>query len=83
MPNGDDMMDAMKFEGLIKDFTVSEQFLARQLREVKIECENRKICPVGFQFTKKQVAIGASSMGGIAVFVNLVVKLIETIGTLH
>ncbi len=83
MPNDDSMIDAMKFEGLIKDFTISEQFLARQLREVKIECENRKICPVGFQFTKKQVAIGASGMGGIAVFVNLVVKLIETIGTLH
>lgn len=78
MPNGDDMMDDLKFEGMIKEFDPTAKFLARQIREMKCDLEEMKSLPL---LSRRQVAAGVGGIGGLSAVVTVVTDfLLKTLG---
>ena len=75
-----DMSQDLAFEKLIKDFSLAEQFLARELRDVKRECETRKTCypAPALIMSKKALAGGLGGVGVIATIVNIVIEVIRS-----
>ena len=81
MPNGQEMMDSLRFEESIKDFSPAEQFLAREVRAVKEECQRRAFCypthtPI---LSKTQIAVGAGGVGFLVALVNLIIEMLKAI----
>ena len=74
MPNGKEMLDEMTLEGMIKDWSLPEQFLARGLMEVRRNCNERGGCS-DFRFSKRQLAIGTSGIGFISIVVSLIIEV--------
>jgi hypothetical protein len=77
MPNGKEMMDDLKFETQISEFSEPEKFLARQIRKVEIECALRKYCAAAPQFSRKQLAVGGGAVTLITAIVALLIELIK------
>lgn len=82
--SNDDMSKDLQFEKQIEEFSEPEKFLAREIRKVQKECASRATCyPVQAQATlsKKQIAIGGISVGGITTLVvylyDLIVNLLN------
>jgi len=74
MPQDSGISSDMRFEELIKGYTPAEQFLARQIKAVRQECEKRKYCYPQTVFSRKQVALGIGSTSAIAI---AIIKLAE------
>ena len=74
------MSSDLAFEKLIKDFSPAEQFLARELREVKKECETRKSCypAPALIMSKKAIAGGIGGVGVIATLINIVIEVLRS-----
>ena len=77
--SGNGMSSDLAFEKLIKDFSPAEQFLARELRDVKRECEARKTCypPPAIIMSKKAIAGGIGGVGVIATLINIVIEVLR------
>ena len=77
--SGNGMSSDLAFEKLIKDFSPAEQFLARELREVKKECETRKTCypAPAHIMSKKVLAGGVGGVGVIATVINITIELLR------
>ena len=74
-----DMSKDLAFEKLIKDFSPAEQFLARELRDVKRECETRKTCypAPALIMSKKAIAGGIGGVGLVATIINIAIEVIR------
>ena len=77
--SGNGMSSDLAFEKLIKDFSPAEQFLARELRDVKKECETRKTCypAPALVMSKKMLAGGVGGVGVIATIINIVIEVMK------
>lgn len=77
--SGNGMSSDLAFEKLIKDFSPAEQFLARELRDVKKECETRKTCypAPALIMSKKAIASGVGGVGVIATIINITIELLR------
>ena len=77
MSNGDKMIQDDKFEQMIEHFDPPAKFLARQIREIQILCAKRESCYPTFQFSRKQIAVGAGGIGSITVVVSVVAEILS------
>lgn len=73
MPHGNDLTADLKFEELIKDYSPAEQFLARQIREMKHDFEEMKSVPL---LSRRQVAAGVGGIGGLSATVTVITDFI-------
>ena len=73
------MSSDLAFEKLIKDFSPAERFLARELRDVKKECETRKTCypSPALVMSKKAIAGGVGGVGVIATIINITIEVLR------
>ena len=71
------MSGNLSFEELIKDFSKAEQFLAREVRSIKQECETRKSCyPVpAIVLSKRVIAGGVGGVGVISAIINIAIEV--------
>ena len=76
MSNGNKMTSDLEFEEMIKEFTPSERFLARQVRDIQILCAHRATCYPSVQFSRKQIAVG---LGGLSGYTVVIVAIAEAL----
>ena len=76
-PGHNSISNDLQFEQLIAGFTLSEQFLARQIREVQVECKRREHCYPSALFTRRQLAAGAGMVGGSSALVVALIEILQ------
>ena len=76
-PNGDELLDDLKLEKVIKNWTEPEKFLARTIMDVKRTCDERQFCSPSIQLSKKQIALGTGTVGIISTIVSLIFELLS------